>query len=86
MADLAGRYPIATTDGIAIPNDTIRPGVFTGLLSQHQPQQNLHWPETIRPLFFSLMLIALSNSVELLLSHLLEHFLQMACSFQKKQL
>lgn len=25
MADLAGRYPIATTDGIAIPNDTIRP-------------------------------------------------------------
>lgn len=25
MADLEGRYPIATADGIAIPNDTIRP-------------------------------------------------------------
>ena len=25
MADLDGRYPIATADGIAIPNDTIRP-------------------------------------------------------------
>ena len=25
MADLDGRYPIATADGVAIPNDTIRP-------------------------------------------------------------
>ena len=25
MADIRDRYPLATADGVAIPNDTIRP-------------------------------------------------------------
>ena len=38
MADLQGRYPLATADGQAIPNDTIRPKssrviTFTGTAS-----------------------------------------------------
>lgn len=34
MADLSARYPLATADGVAIPNDTIRPvGVYALAIS-----------------------------------------------------
>lgn len=45
MADLKARYPLATADGVAIPNDTIRPaGVYSIALTDSAGTTELALP------------------------------------------